>query len=87
MTCSYVCSDDTGLVLEILEELAQPSACVAIQGWDQAGQLYYEYLRVSSQMSRLEDSADGYLVQQLQSSVEKLADRIHHLPCNSPSEM
>ena len=82
--------DETSLLLELLEELSVPSSCVLIQGWDQAGSVYLDYLHISSQMTQLAEDTEQlseYLLEELQSGLEKLAIRIGHLPCLTPTQV
>ena len=82
--------DETDLLLELLEELSAPSSCALVQGWDQAGSVFLDYLHISSQMVQLAEDTEqlsGYLLEQLQSGLEKLAFRIGHLPCLNPTQV
>jgi hypothetical protein len=82
--------DETDLLLELLEELSSPSSCALVQGWDQAGSIFLDYLHISSQMVKLAEDTEqlsDYLLEQLQSGLEKLAFRISHLPCLTPTQV
>lgn len=74
----------------MLELLSDPSHCAMIQGWDQAGSVYLDYLHITSQMLQLAEDTEElseYLLEELQSGIEKLAIRIGRLPCHTPKEV
>lgn len=82
-------TDETTLLLRVLEELSD-SCSASIQGWEQAGSVFLDYLHISSQMTQLAEGREElseYLLDQLQGGVEKLATRLGGLPCHTPSEV
>ena len=80
--------DETSQLLDMLEVLA--SHCSFIHNWEKAGSVFLDYLHISSRVLQLADSTDDltdYLLDQLQSGVDKLAVRIHQLPCHTPTDV
>ena len=80
--------DETSQLLDMLEVLA--SHCSFIHNWEKAGSVFLDYLHISSRVLQLADNTDDltdYLLDQLQSGVDKLAVRIHQLPCHTPTDV
>ena len=83
-------ADETSLLVEMLEKLSDTSCSATIQDWDQAGSVYLDYLRIASKMQQLAEGKEElsqYLLEQLQSGVERLAVRIGRLPYLTPAEV
>uniref|UniRef100_A0A670Z476 Nuclear pore complex protein Nup98-Nup96 n=1 Tax=Pseudonaja textilis TaxID=8673 RepID=A0A670Z476_PSETE len=68
-----------------LEDLASPERCSLIQGWDTAGLVFLDYLRVIEMVSRIQQ-VTGYELEELHSKVISLCGRIELVQCQGAKD-
>ncbi|XP_026577423.1 nuclear pore complex protein Nup98-Nup96 [Pseudonaja textilis] len=70
-----------------LEDLASPERCSLIQGWDTAGLVFLDYLRVIEMVSRIQQlEVTGYELEELHSKVISLCGRIELVQCQGAKD-
>ena len=83
-------ADDTDELLRMLEQLAVSERRGLVQGWDSAGSVFLDFLRIRNQFQQLslsKDTPSQYQLESLHMGVKQLAPRISQLPSDSPRKV